>query len=541
MTACSGDSSYQQHKPHYGGFSEADLVEQPAIELFAKLGWMTGNLFSEFSGAASAEGRSSKRESILPNRLRLALKRLNPALPQEALDDAYSELTRERGAIDPIRANAEVHDLLRKGVAVEVRGPDGTRKTEIVRVVDWQSPEKNDFFLASQVWFAGELYTKRADLVGFVNGLPLLFAELKASHNAMADAYNDNLSDYRATIPHVFTPNDQRRACEADEGGVGQGRAHVGGENVVLAAVRRRRGAHARGVWRLRVDLRFRPIGRRRRDGAALLRKPPSRTASDQRPTRRRDRSRDRRGRSGRGRRERDRKTLRQAQYHLITNEDRLDKVAADLVRHFSGRGYRGKAMFIAIDKATAIRMYDNVQRHWGEMLAREAERVAKTEDAVERGARQEQLGWLTKTDMAVVVSSSQNEIALMAKQGLDIEPHRRRMVKEDLDEKFKAPDDPLRLVFVCAMWITGFDVPTCSTVYVDKPMKNHTLMQTIARANRVAPGKRAGLVVDYVGVFRNLKEALATYAKPRPGVTTDPIEQKNELVEALKTALAAR
>ena len=105
-------------------------------------------------------------------------------------------------------------------------------------------------------------------------------------------------------------------------------------------------------------------------------------------------------------------------------------------------------------------------------------------------------------------------------------------MAKEDLDEKFKAPDDPLRLVFVCAMWITGFDVPTCSTVYIDKPMKNDTLMQTIARANRVAPGKPRGLIVDYVGVFRNLKEALAIYAKPRPGVTTDPIQGKEELVE---------
>lgn len=111
--------------------------------------------------------------------------------------------------------------------------------------------------------------------------------------------------------------------------------------------------------------------------------------------------------------------------------------------------------------------------------------------------------------------------------------------MKEDLDEKFKAAEDPLRFVFVCAMWITGFDVPTCSTVYLDKPMKNHTLMQTIARANRVAPGKQAGLIVDYVGVFRNLKEALAIYAQPRPGVTTDPIEGKEELIEALRAALA--
>ncbi len=226
-------------------------------------------------------------------------------------------------------------------------------------------------------------------------------------------------------------------------------------------------------------------------------------------------------------------------QYHLITNEDRLEKVAADLVRHFSGRGYRGKAMFIAIDKATAIRMYDKVQRHWADMLAREAERVATItrRRSSARRCKSNSTG-SRKTDMAVVVSPSQNEIALMAKQGLDIEPHRRRMVNEDMDEKFKAPDDPLRLVFVCAMWITGFDVPTCSTIYIDKPMKNHTLMQTIARANRVAPGKQAGLIVDYVGVFRNLKEALAIYAQPRPGVTTDPIEGKDELVEALRAAL---
>jgi len=197
----------EQRTPRYGGFSEADLVEQPAIELFAELGWTAGNLFGEFRGGASAEGRSSKRDAILPNRLRLALERLNPGIPQEALDDAFSILTRERGAIDPIRANAEVHDLLRKGVPVDVRDADRTRKTEFVRVVDWESAERNESFLASQVWFAGELYTKRADLVGFVNGLPLLFVELKASHKAMADAYNDNLSDYRATIPHVFTPN----------------------------------------------------------------------------------------------------------------------------------------------------------------------------------------------------------------------------------------------------------------------------------------------------------------------------------------------
>ena len=225
-------------------------------------------------------------------------------------------------------------------------------------------------------------------------------------------------------------------------------------------------------------------------------------------------------------------------QYHLITNDDRLDKVAADLVRHFSGRGYRGKAMFIAIDKATAIRMYDKVRRHWAEMLAREAERVG--ENSRRRRARGG--GGTARVAARDRHGGGRQPVAERnradGEAGADIEPHRRRMVNEDMDEKFKAPNDPLRLVFVCAMWITGFDVPTCSTIYLDKPMKNHTLMQTIARANRVAPGKQAGLIVDYVGVFRNLKEALAIYAQPRPGVTTDPIEGKDELVEALKAAL---
>ena len=114
--------------------------------------------------------------------------------------------------------------------------------------------------------------------------------------------------------------------------------------------------------------------------------------------------------------------------------------------------------------------------------------------------------------DMAVVVSQSQNEIDDMRQKGLDILPHRERMMREDLETKFKNPTDPLRLVFVCAMWITGFDVPSISTIYLDKPMKNHTLMQTIARANRRADGKTSGVIVDYVGVFQNLQKALAVY-----------------------------
>src|ERR1022692_3921100 len=125
-----------------------------------------------------------------------------------------------------------------------------------------------------------------------------------------------------------------------------------------------------------------------------------------------------------------------------------------------------------------------------------------------------------------------------LKQKGLDILPHRERMQKEDLESKYKDPDDPLRLVFVCAMWITGFDVPTCSTIYLDKPMKNHTLMQTIARANRVFRDKQNGLIVDYVGVFRNLQKALAIYGAVQDGGNT-PIHDKSVLVRQLREAIS--
>ena len=111
------------------------------------------------------------------------------------------------------------------------------------------------------------------------------------------------------------------------------------------------------------------------------------------------------------------------------------------------------------------------------------------------------------------MISQSQNEIAEMAERGIDIRPHRKRMVEENLEDKFKDAQDPFRIAFVCSMWTTGFDVPSLSTVYLDKPLRNHTLMQTITRANRVFPEKNNGLIVAYVDVFRNLQKALAIYA----------------------------
>src|SRR4051812_26363967 len=142
-------------------------------------------------------------------------------------------------------------------------------------------------------------------------------------------------------------------------------------------------------------------------------------------------------------------------------------------------------------------------------------------------------------TDMAVVISQGQNEIADLEGRGLDIRPHRARMIAEQLDERFKDPEDPFRLVFVCAMWMTGFDVPSCSTIYLDRPMRGHTLMQTIARANRVFPEKENGLIVDYVGVFRHLEAALAIYAAARDGEQgAEVIRDKSELVAELEQEL---
>lgn len=231
------------------------------------------------------------------------------------------------------------------------------------------------------------------------------------------------------------------------------------------------------------------------------------------------------------------RKALGQ-RYHLITREDRLDAVAKDTVHHFLNRGYQGKAMVVSIDKLTTLKMFEKVRAEWDAETERVRGRLKgmspQFPEYTELNAR---LKNLVETDMAVVVSPGQNEISEMKARGFDILPHRERMVKEDLETKFKDPKDEFRLVFVCAMWLTGFDAPSCSTLYLDKPMRGHTLMQTIARANRVYGEKVNGLIVDYANVFQELEKALAIYGSGRSGGEL-PVKDKKELVEALKIAL---
>lgn len=226
-------------------------------------------------------------------------------------------------------------------------------------------------------------------------------------------------------------------------------------------------------------------------------------------------------------------------EYHLITREERLDVVGADIVSHFLGRVPLAKAMVVSIDKTTALRTLNAVRKHWQAHLEQLRASLDTVATPAERAEVERQIKWMEETDMALVVSSGQNEVAQFRARGLDIAPHRKRAQEEDLETRFKDARDPLRLVFVCAMWLTGFDVPSCATIYLDKPMKNHTLMQTIARANRVWEDKQNGLIVDYIGVFRNLQKALAIYARGvGQGAGALPVAPKAELVAALQKAL---
>ena len=728
-------------------YGELALVELPAMDCFASLGWEVANLFDETFGQDGTEGRKSSAEVILVPRLRKALERINPGYPASAYDQAIEQLTEDRSKQIPVNANQAFYRLLKERVKVEITDDEGNPQTVELSVIDWNDPDNNDFFLAQQMWVSGEMYKRRCDLLGFVNGIPLVFVELKGPHVPLKSAYDDNLKDYKGqSIPQLFHPNafillsngkqtrvgtltspwehffewrriddetesgstsldtairglcDKRRLLDIVEnftlfetarGGlikkVAKNHQYLGVNKAIAQMIRLREAGDEEAARRLGVFWHTQGSGKSLSMvffTQKILRKHPGkwtfvivtdRTELDDQIYKtftatgaitgvevqaasgehlRQLLTQDHRYvfsliqkfHTDKGARypeisgrddiivitdeahrsqydifalnmrnalprasflgftgtpliagqeeltrevfgeyvsvydfarsiedgatvplyyenrtpelqiinenlnqdiealleeaeldaEQEKKLEREfaREYHLITRDDRLETIAADLVKHFLGRGYRGKAMMVCIDKATAVRMYDKVQVHWKKHLkALKLELVKATGDA--RETLVEKIELMESTDMAVVVSQSQNEISELEKKGLDIVPHRQRMLKEDLDEQFKDPDAPLRLVFVCAMWITGFDVPTCSTLYLDKPMRNHTLMQTIARANRVAPGKSAGLIVDYVGIFRNLQDALRIYAKPnQPGSL--PIEDKAALVAQL-------
>jgi type I restriction enzyme R subunit len=733
-------------------YSEDSLIEQPAIQLFAQMGWQTRSALDEVFGADGTLGRETKGEALLLQRLRTALERLNPTLSTDAIAQAIDQLSRDRSSMSLPAANREVYGLLKDGIEVTIVDPQtGGQEPQRVRVIDWDNPSANDLLLVSQLSMTGQLYTRRPDLVGFVNGLPLIVIELKKPGVPAQDAFDDNLTCYKADIPQLFWFNGLMIASNGTESRVGsmtadwgrffqwkrveredeprrvslevmlrgtceptrlldllenftlfsehkaglvkilgQNHQYLGVNNAIAAMLEARKNRHGRGgvFWQTqgsgkslamvffaqkilrkipgnwtfvivtdRVELddqiakTFKACGAvsqtesdvcHAETGAQLrqllaanhryvftlihkfqtpevlcdrsdvivLTDEAHRSQYDQLALNMRtalphaiflaftgtpliageERTREVFGdyvsiydfqqsvedkatvplfyenRTPELRLENpnlnediynlieaagldDEQEKRLARelgrpYQLLTRDDRLDVIAKDIVQHFLGRGFQGKAMVVSIDKATALRMYDKVRGCWNAEKQRVEQELARMTQYAATAAHQDRirdlrarLDVIRTTDLALIVSPGQNEIEQLRKLGLDIALHRERMNKEALDEKFKEPTDPLRLVFVCAMWLTGFDAPSCSTVYLDKPMRNHTLMQTIARANRVFPGKHSGLIVDYANVFASLEQALAIYAKGRGGAR--PIRDKQQLVEALRQAVA--
>jgi type I restriction enzyme R subunit len=731
-------------------FSEDGLVEQPSIDLLGKIGWGFLNCMNEVfpSNGRSELGRESRRDVLLLTRLEESIQRLNPDIESAAVIATVDELRRDRSAFDLIKANQKIHSYLLDGIEVEYRNQDGLLTSEKVRVIDWENVGNNDFLLTSQLWIAGEIYTRRADLIGFVNGIPLAFIELKASHRNVKNAYDENFRDYKNTIPHLFWYNafiilsngtdskigtissgwehftDWKRISDESEDGrisletmlrgvckpdrlldlvenfsifmeMDNGTTKILAKNhqylgVNKAFQRFKSGKNINGqagvFWHTQGSgksismilfsqkiLRKIPgnwsfvivsdrteldgqISKNFKDSGCITdTKSRATSASDLRRLLTENHRyvftliqkfrTDEPGQEHPKLSERDdiivmvdeahrsqydvfalnmrtalpkaqfmaftgtpliegeertkevfgdyvsvynfRKSIEDGatvalyyenripelqltvddldneiykvvdeaglddaqekklerefarQYHLITRKERLDAISNDLVNHFVERGHRGKAMVVSIDKATAIKTFDMVQKHW-EQKIRDLEDSLKTVGEHQKPLILDTIQFMRSTEMAVVVSQSQNEVEDMAEKGLDITPHRLKMIEDDLERDFKDTEHPFRLVFLCAMWMTGFDVPNCSTIYLDKPLRNHTLMQTIARANRVYAEKSHGLIVDYVGVFRNLNKALAIYGSDHDDskVGGSPIESKAALIGMLISAV---
>ena len=197
-------------------YTEDALVEQPAIQLFSELNWETVTCWDEVFGSVNDEsllnnplffGRETRNDVVLFARLKAALLKLNPQINPLVIQEAIDEIARDRSAMTPIAANEAIYELLQNGYVYTTQDDDDDC---VVRYVDWNCATENDFLLCSQMSITGEIETRRPDLIGFINGLPFVFVELKASHKNLLTAYKDNLSDYRNTIPQLFTFNQRR-------------------------------------------------------------------------------------------------------------------------------------------------------------------------------------------------------------------------------------------------------------------------------------------------------------------------------------------
>ena len=750
--------------------NEDTLVQQTTANyLEDQLGWRNVYAYNtESFGPEGTLGRKSDKEVVLTRILGEKLMALNPGLPLVAYQDAVRQIVETAVGQTTTATNKEKYYLLRDGVKVQFRDNQGKMDAKTLRVFDFDNAEKNDFLVVRELWIKGDLYRRRADIIGFVNGIPLLFIECKNVHKNLRNAYDNNLKDYQSTIPHLFHHNaflmlangmearigalggkydhfyNWKRLQEAEPGVVdmetllkgvcdkrnfldlfenfvlydetstdtgtksikiiarnhqfigvnraikrianreknagklgvfwhtqGSGKSYsmlfftrkvhrrIGGNFTFLIVTDREdldsqiyktyvscdvvnekddaratSGTHLKGLLTQHKSYVFTLVQKfnetvepdnpySRRDDIIVISDEAHRTQygtlalnmrnalpragyigftgtplmSDDEITRQvfgeyvstynfqravEDGATvplyyDARGDKLKvatddlNQRIADKlaefedelandpdaeRRLEQAigkDYHVITAGERLERIARDFVKHYAEGWESGKAMFVCIDKITCVRMYDLIQKYWEEHYQQLTAERDKLGDDQELAQRNHQLQWMAKTKFAVVVSEEQNEQDRFKKWGLDIIPHR-KLMKEgfdipgeskrlDMESGFKSVDHPFRVAIVCAMWLTGFDVKSLGTLYLDRPLKAHTLMQAIARANRVDEGKTNGLIVDYCGILKNLRKALATFATGR-GKTddedgVDPTHPQEDLLTKLDEALA--
>ena len=703
-------------------YSENKLVQDSAGNLLRdELGWDVYYAYNtEKLGANGTFGRKSYREIVLWRYFKDAVFKLNPWLTESVYEDAVKKLEHHLNSASLMQINEEKYGYLRDGIPVMVKKPNGKTEQERVQVFDFADPDNNHFLAIKELKIHGELYRRRTDIVGFVNGIPLLFVELKNHNVDVQDAYTCNYTDYLDTIPHLFYYNaflmlsngseakvgtlgskyeffhEWKRLKEDEEGSVALETMlrgicnkqtfmdlfenfilydHSGGRTAKILArnhqylgvneavevykQRKLRNGrlgvfwHTQGSGKSYSMLFLAQKIRRKFEGSptfvvltdrdelnkqisdtfencgllggvkaskyiaqsgddligklksnpsfifTLIQKFNKRDAEPITPNYDIIIMSDEAHRSQYGifaenmvallptasrigftgtplfsndaitertfggyisvydfkravddgatvplyyenRGEKlgtiknpeitqeiidaieaaDLDTSQQEklelefakEIHVLTAEPRLEAIAKDFVEHYTDVWTSGKAMFVCLNKVTCVRMYNLTQKYWAEKITETEAALKKTTSQQAYQELERKLQWLKETEMAVVISQEQNEIQTFKKWGLDILPHRAKMEKRELDKEFKDSANPFRIVFVCAMWLTGFDVKSLSCLYLDKPLKAHTLMQTIARANRVAEGKSNGLIVDYIGIVKELRKALADY-----------------------------
>lgn len=722
-------------------YSENILVQESAGNLLRdELGWDVQFAHNtEVLGEAGTFGRRSYKEILLVRYFRAALKRLNPWMSEAQMSEAQSAMEKRLSTSSLLQVNEEKYFLIRDGIPVTVKRPNGQTETRKAAVIDFQHPENNAFLAIKELKIHGDLYRRRTDIVGFVNGLPLLFVELKKTTVDVQNAYEDNYTDYLDTIPHLFYYNaflmlsngtearvgtlgskyeffhEWKRLEEKEQGSVAletmlrgicqkahfldllenfilfdhsngntakilaRNHQYLGVNEAVKAYEARKLNDGKLGVfWHTQgsgksYSMVFLAQKIRRKfagsptivvltdreelnkqisdtfENCGLLGKSKSSqfmaTSGDDLVSKLKGNpsfiftliqkfnkpeaapiypdhdiiimsdeahrsqygifadnmmkllpTAARLGFTGTPLLSSDNITARtfggyisvydfkravedgatvplyyenrgekildlrnpeiterildaienadidvdqqdklEAEFakeiHLMTAEPRLKAIARDFVGHYSELWTSGKAMFVCLNKVTCVRMYNFVQTYWQEAI-KALEASMKTASQQEAQELERKLKWMQETEMAVVISQEQNEIKTFAKWGLDIKSHREKMEKRELDKEFKDASNPFRVVFVCAMWLTGFDVKSLSCLYLDKPLKAHSLMQTIARANRVSEGKSNGLIIDYIGIVKALRKALADYTANVGGQGgDDPTVDKDELI----------